>query len=163
MPSKRSPKPAVESAAGKPAEQATAQRACEDLVRDGFAARSLLRQLGVWLEHVEPGQVVIKAPYSDRLTGQNGVFHNAIAGALGEAAGALAALSLMPADSEISTVEYKINFIAIPAGQELRASARILRQGHSLSVGQVDITVARDDTEETVALVQSSYLRTKRA
>jgi len=152
--------PKVTKSAEPAAHPSPEPAAFETAVRESFARQGLMRQLGAWLDVVEAGRVVIEVPYSERLSNQHAGFHGAVAGALGDTAGGYAALSLMPAGSEVATVEYKINFLKPAAGRSLRAEARILRHGRSLSVGQIDLTVMGEDgSSEPVALVQATYMR----
>lgn len=135
----------------------------EAAVRDSFARQGLMRQIGAWLQTVEAGRVVIEVPFSERLSQQQGCFHGAIAGAIGDSAGGYAALSLMPAGSEVVTVEYKINFMRPALGQTLRAEGTIVRHGRSLSVAQIDVTVVKDGKALAVALVQATFMQVKNA
>ncbi|MEZ5842708.1 MAG: PaaI family thioesterase [Hyphomicrobiaceae bacterium] len=156
------PKKAKPPKTSKPpgATAAPEHAAFEQAVRECFARQGLMRQFGAWLDTVEAGCVVIEVPYSERLSNQHGGFHGGVAGAIGDAAGGCAALSLMPTGSEVATVEYKINVMRQATGRSLRAEARILRHGRSLSVAQIDIAaIGADGTREAVALMQATYMR----
>ncbi|HQX61523.1 MAG TPA: PaaI family thioesterase, partial [Burkholderiaceae bacterium] len=85
--------------------------------------------LGALLVQVGPGLCVVELPYSDKLTQQQGGFHGGAIGALADIAGGYAALTVAPADAEVTTVEYKINFLASLRGGRLRATGRVLRAG----------------------------------
>ena len=131
----------------------------EAVVRESFARQGLMRQIGAWLAVVEPGRVVIELPFSERLSQQGGHFHGAIAGAIGDTAGGYAALTMMPAGSEVLTVEYKINFVRPAAGQVLRADARVVRTGKTLSVAQVDLAIVDAAATTSVAFIQATFMR----
>jgi uncharacterized protein (TIGR00369 family) len=72
----------------------------------------MMQALGVRLMAVAPGTVTLALPYSDRVTQQQGGFHGGAMGALADIAGGYAALTVAPEGMEVTTVEYKINFIA---------------------------------------------------
>ena len=74
--------------------------------------QGMLRQLGVRLLRVALGEVELAMPYSDRVTQQQGGFHGGAMGTLADVAGGYAALTVAPEGMEVTTVEYKINFLA---------------------------------------------------
>jgi hypothetical protein len=70
-----------------------------------------MRTLGAVLESVEPGTVTITCGFAEGLTQQHGLFHGGVVASLVDVACGYAALSVMPADREVLTVEFKINFL----------------------------------------------------
>lgn len=81
-------------------------------VRSSFALQGLMAHLGAELTDVAPGRVVIRLPFRDELTQQNGFFHAGATSAIADSAGGYAGLTLFPAGSSVLTVEYKINLLA---------------------------------------------------
>lgn len=122
-----------------------------------FAAQGLMTTLGAKLERVEPGHVAIRLAFDARVGQQQGLFHGGAIGAIADSAGGYAALSLMPAGSEVVTVEYKINFIRPASATDLIAEGHVLRAGRSVTVGRVDVYAANDRT--LVAVVQATFMR----
>ena len=134
----------------------------ERVVRNSFARQGFLIGLGARLSRVEPGNVAINLPVSGRVGQQEGSVHGGAIGAIGDSAGGYAALSLMPAGSEVVTVEYKINFVRPAIGTELEAVGRVLRAGRSLTVCHVDVIAKTDDDKaqaEAVAIMQATFMR----
>ncbi|MEM7776626.1 MAG: PaaI family thioesterase [Pseudomonadota bacterium] len=126
-------------------------------VAASFANQGFMTTLGARLETVEPGHVVITLPYSDAVGQQNGFFHGAAIGGIGDNAAGYAAMSLMPPGSDPLTVEYKINFIRPALGTLLRADGQVLRAGRSLTVARVDVSVVSGDGPDApVALLQAT-------
>jgi uncharacterized protein (TIGR00369 family) len=126
------------------------------VVRSSFARQGLMTLLGARLEAIEPGRVVIAVPNTPALTQQAGLFHGGVIGALADSAGGYAALSLMPAGSEVVTVEYKINFMRGAAGAVLRATGDVLRPGRSITVARITCAV---DEHDPCAVLQATFLR----
>lgn len=60
-------------------------------------------------------------------------------GALADIAGGYAALTVVPDDMEITTVEYKINFLSAFQGGELRAVGRVIKAGRRIVVTTADV------------------------
>ncbi len=103
-------------------------------VEESFARQGMMRHLGARLLRVEPGLCEIALPYSDKVTQQQGGFHGGAMGALADIAGVYAALTLAPEGMEVTTVEYKINFLAAFQGGELRATGQVIRGGRRIIV-----------------------------
>ena len=131
----------------------------EKSVRESFGRQGLMGTIGAWLVEVAPGRVVIELPFSARFAQQHGHFHGAVIGALGDTAGGYAALSLMPAGSDVSTVEYKINFVTPAKGQMLRATATVVKAGKALSVVRVDVGCINDGKSADCAVLQATMMR----
>ena len=88
-----------------------APNALFERVQASFLRQGLLLGLGVRLLRVEPGLCELALPYSDKVTQQQGGFHGGAIGALADVAGGYAALTTAPEGMEVTTVEYKINFM----------------------------------------------------
>jgi hypothetical protein len=78
------------------------------VVRDSFARQGLMSTLGARIVALEPGLCVIEMDYAPGVSQQNGYFHGGAVGAIADSAAGYAAYSLMPAGSDILTVEYKL-------------------------------------------------------
>ena len=135
----------------------------EAVVKESFAKQSFLRTLGAELDNVEPGHAVISLRRSDAIVQQQGLLHGAAIGAIGDVAGGYAALSLMPPDSEVVTVEYKINFVSPAKADRLVAIADVLRAGRTLTVCQIEVRAAADRGDlrsgPLIAILQATFSR----
>lgn len=110
----------------------------EAVVRRSFAAQGLMATLGARLTAVEPGLVEIEVPYAAGLSQQHGHFHAGVTTSIVDSACGYAALSLMPAGSEVLSVEFKINLFAPARGDRLVARGRVVRSGRTITVCQGD-------------------------
>ena len=128
-------------------------------IRASFARQGMMRTLGIQLGEIAPGRVVLELPFGETVGQQQGMFHGAAIGAIGDVAGGYAALSLMPAGSEVVTVEYKINFVRPAKGTIMRAVGQVLRAGKSITVARIDATTHDGEKEALVALLQATYTR----
>jgi uncharacterized protein (TIGR00369 family) len=109
-------------------------------VATSFERQGLMRHLGARLLRVEPGLCEIALPYSDKVTQQQGGFHGGAMGALADIAGGYAALTQAPEGMEVTTVEYKINFLAAFRDGELLACGRVVRAGRRVIVTSAEVT-----------------------
>lgn len=138
----------------QPADAALWQRVADSLARQG-----MMRHLGARLLRVEPGLVELALPYSDRVTQQQGGFHGGAMGALADIAGGYASLTVAPEGMEVTTVEYKINFLAAFQGGELRATGRVLRGGRRIIVTSAEVEhVAGDGKRSACAVMQQTLV-----
>jgi uncharacterized protein (TIGR00369 family) len=81
-----------------------------------FDRQPAMQSLGISIARLEPGEVDLAMPYAAALTQQNGFMHAGIITAALDTACGIAAFTLMPADSDILTVEFKTNLLARPRG-----------------------------------------------
>ena len=109
----------------------------------------MMRHLGAQLLRVGPGLCEIALPHSEKVTQQQGGFHGGAMGALADIAGGYAALTVAPDGMEVTTVEYKINFLAAFAGGELRATGRVLKAGRRIIVTTADVVHVDDNGKVT--------------
>ena len=126
-------------------------------VEASFARQGMMRHLGARLLRVEAGTCEIALPYSDKVTQQQGGFHGGAIGALADIAGGYAALTVAPDGMEVTTVEYKINFLAAFQEGELRATGRVLRAGRRIIVTAAEVVHrAADGTSGVCAVMQQT-------
>ena len=126
-------------------------------IEASFLRQGLMQHLGARLLRVEPGLCEVALPYSARVNQQQGGFHGGAMGALADIAGGYAALTVVHADSEVTTIEYKINFLAAFQGGELRAIGRVVRAGRRVVVTTAEVLhVDANGKESICALMQQS-------
>ena len=117
----------------------TAPSALFQRIEASFLRQGLMRHLGARLVRVEPGLCEVALPYSERVNQQQGGFHGGAMGALADIAGGYSALTQLADETEVTTVEYKINFLAGFKGGELRAVGRVMRAGKRIIVTTADV------------------------
>ena len=103
-------------------------------IRESFNRQGFMRTLGATLESVESGTVTISCGFNDGLTQQHGLLHGGVLASLVDVACGYAALSVMPADFEVLTVEFKINFMKPANTDRLIAVGQVLQAGRTLTV-----------------------------
>ena len=108
-------------------------------VAASLARQGMMQHLGVRLLRAERGLVELALPYGEKVTQQQDGFHGGAMGALADIAGGYAGLTVLPEDSEVVTVEYKINFLASFQGGELRATGRVAKSGKRIVVTTAEV------------------------
>jgi uncharacterized protein (TIGR00369 family) len=130
----------------------------ETRVRDSFERQGAMKLIGAVLTHVAPGAVDIAVDFRPEVSQQHGYFHGGIVGTAADSAGGYAAFSLMPVDSSVLTVEYKMNLIAPADGTRLIAKGRVVKPGRTLTVCNVDVFVLRDGREHHCAILLQTLM-----
>jgi uncharacterized protein (TIGR00369 family) len=130
----------------------------ETRVRASFARQLFMATLGARLVSVAPGRVEIALPFRNDLTQQHGFLHAGVVAAVADSACGYAALSLMPADSGVLSVEFKINLMKPAEGGSFRAAGTVVRAGRTLMVCSAEVFAATDGGESTVALMQGTMM-----
>jgi len=119
----------------------------ERRVRESFSRQGLMKHLGAELVELTPGHATIRVPFRPELTQQHNYFHAGVSGAIADSACGYAAYTLMPAESSVLTVEYKLNLLAPAEGDELTARARVLRSGRTVKICAADVHTKKNGKE----------------
>jgi uncharacterized protein (TIGR00369 family) len=130
----------------------------EERVRESFARQGLMKTINARLIQVAPGEVSIELPFRDDLTQQHGYLHAGIVTSIADTACGYAALTLMPADADVLSVEYKINLLSPARGEKLVARARVKRAGRNLTVCEAEVLAINGDEEKPIALMLSTMM-----
>lgn len=117
-----------------------------------------MKHLGAALAELGPGHAEIRVPYRAELTQQHNYFHAGVSGTIADSACGYAAYSLMPADSSVLTVEFKMNLLAPANGDELIARAKVLRSGKTLKICSADVYVRKNGEEVHCATMLATIM-----
>lgn len=131
----------------------------ESRVRENFARQRIMQLLGATLSRVEPGAVDILLPYRDDLTQQDGYLHAGIITTVADSACGYAAYTLMPAGSNVLSVEFKVNLLHPASGDTFTAQARVLKAGATLTVTRCDIHGRTAHQSKLVATMLATMIR----
>ena len=110
----------------------------EKRVRENFLEQRVMTLIGAELITVEPGVVEIGIRMRDDLTQQNGFMHAGIVTTVLDSACGYAAYTLMPAESSVLSVEFKVNLLSPATGERIIARAEVKRAGKLLTVCTAD-------------------------
>jgi uncharacterized protein (TIGR00369 family) len=108
-------------------------------VRATFARQGAMRLIGAVLRDVSPGVCSIELPYRDDLTQQDGYVHAGIVSAIVDTAGGFAGFTLFPPNTNVLTVEYKLNMLAPARGERLIARGEVARAGRTLVITRGEV------------------------
>jgi uncharacterized protein (TIGR00369 family) len=128
----------------------------ETRCRSSFEKQQFMTTLGARLVSVRPGEVVIELPSGAHLKQQHGFLHAGAVTSIVDSACGFAALSLMPADAAVLSVEFKINLLKPAAGPMFRATGKVLKAGKTLSVCTGTVEALEDDEWSIIAVMQAT-------
>ena len=118
-----------------------------------------MRTMGATLTKLAPGEVHIELPFSDALTQGNGFHHAGVTTAIVDSACGFAAFSLMPADSSVLTVEFKVNLIGPAKGGRFLAVGKVIKHGRTLSVCSGEVTAYDKGQSKLIAMMQATMMQ----
>ena len=127
-------------------------------IETSFMRQGMMRNLGASLLRVEPGLCEVSLPHSERVSQQQGGFHGGAMGTLADIAGGYAALTVAPLEAEVTTVEYKINFLASFTGGELRATGRVVKAGKRIIVTTAEVVHVDTSGKQTPCAVMQQTI-----
>lgn len=104
----------------------------EARVRAGFAAQGAMETMGMQIDSVAPGEVRIAMPFDARLGQQHGFLHAGVITSGMDTACGFAALSLMPEDAGVLTIELKTSLMAPGKGERFEYSGRVVKPGRNV-------------------------------
>src|SRR5215468_3977473 len=118
-----------------------------------------MQTIGAQLSRVEPGFVEITLPYRPDLTQHHGYLHAGIITTIADTACGYAAFSLMPAGSNVLSVEFKVNLLRPGQGREFVARAEVIKSGRTLTVVKADVFgIGAGDGEQLLATMQATMI-----
>ena len=130
----------------------------EPRVRASFARQTVMVTIGARLARVAAGEVHIDLPFREDLCQQHGFVHAGIVTTIADSACGYAALSLMPSDAAVLTVEFKVNLLAPAHGERLLARGRVTRAGRTLTVATADVVAVTGGRETPVAVMLATLM-----
>jgi uncharacterized protein (TIGR00369 family) len=128
-------------------------------IRASFARQGAMATFGAELADVAAGRVAIVLPIEPRLSQQDGFLHAGVVVAALDSACGYAALTLMPDDAEVLTVELKVNLLAPTGGDKLVAEGAVVRAGRTLTVCRGDGYAEQGSERVHVATMLATMVR----
>jgi uncharacterized protein (TIGR00369 family) len=123
-----------------------------------FDSQQAMRNLGISIARLEPGEVDLSMPYSAQWTQQNGFVHAGIITAGLDTACGIAAFTLMPADTDILTVEFKTNLLAPAKGERFFFRAGVVKPGRTLTVCEGRAFAETNGVESLIATMTGTLM-----
>ena len=127
-------------------------------IRESFLRQGMMLALGAQIVSLEAGRAVFRLPFSDRVTQQQGLFHGGAVAALADIAAGYSAMTVGAEGGEVTTVEFKINFINGALGDAIEATGVVEKAGRSLVISRVEVSAITAGERKTCALMQATLM-----
>ena len=118
-----------------------------------------MQLLDARLETVEAGAVDIALAFRSDLTQQSGTLHAGIITSILDSACGYAALTTMSSDSEVLSVEFKVNLLRPARGDRFVAEGRVVKSGRTLTVVRGDAWGESNTGRQLVATMLATMIR----
>jgi uncharacterized protein (TIGR00369 family) len=132
-----------------------------DRVRVSFEKQRIMQTIGATLSHVGAGEVHITLPIRPDLTQQHGYLHAGVIATIADSACGYAALTGMPEDAAVLSIEFKVNMLAPVEGTRVTARGRVIKPGRTIVVCVADVYAERDGAEKLVATMTGTMMVVK--
>lgn len=103
-------------------------------ITENFKRQEFMKTLGAQLLSIRKGEVKISCSYQQKLTQQNGFFHAGVLTSVVDSACGYAALSVMPPDADVLSVEFKMNLLRPAKTEGIIAIGTVLKAGKTIIV-----------------------------
>ena len=127
-------------------------------VAGSFARQQAMRTLGITIARMAPGELDLVMAYDAAYTQQHGFVHAGIITAGLDSACGYAAFTLMPADCDVLTVEFKTNLLAPASGDRFEFRAEVIKPGRTLTVCDARAFALRNGEEKLVATMSATLM-----
>jgi len=127
-------------------------------INESFAKQTIMALIGAELTRVEPGLIEITLPYRSDLAQQHGYLHAGIVTTIADSASGYAAYSLMLPNSEVLSVEFKVNLLRPAKGEMFSAVAEVVKSGKTLTVVRADVFATGEGRRDLVATMLGTMI-----
>lgn len=132
-------------------------------IRLSFGSQTMMTTLGAQLGEISEGACQIIAPILPSSLQQHGAGHAGLAFSIGDSAAGYAALTQIPDDQEVMTVEMKINLLSPAIGERLVAQGRVIRAGRRIVIVAADVWADSPAGRKHIAMMQGTMIPVARS
>lgn len=130
----------------------------EAKVRASYARQGAMGLIGAQLVDLRPGYCEIHLPWRSDLTQQHGYFHAGIISTVVDTAAGYAGFTLMPPDSSVLSVEFKLNLLSPGDGELLIATGEVIKSGKTLVITRGEAYVVKGDKTTHCSTMQQTLM-----
>lgn len=127
-------------------------------VRASFDRQNAMALIKATLAELGHGRSEIHLPHWTGIEQQHGFVHGGVIGMIADSAAGYAAMTRVPANASVLTVEYKMNLVAPADGEKLIARGKVVRPGRTLIVTQAEVFAVKGEQETLCALMQQTIM-----
>ena len=135
-------------------------------IKDSFQKQTIMSTIGASIVSVEPGEVVIRLPFREDISQQDGFVHAGVITTIVDSACGYAAMTLMPEEARVLTIEFKSNFASPAVGDEFIAKGTVKKPGNTIMITTGEVYAHEKNAEDNnkpeegklVSIMQASMM-----
>jgi uncharacterized domain 1 len=127
-------------------------------VTESFHRQMAMKTIGATLTKVDYGVVEIEMPFSAAFTQQHGFMHAGIISTALDSACGFAALSVMPQDAAVLTIEFKINLLSPGRGERFLFRGEVTKPGSTIIVADGRAYAVADGPAKLIASMTGTMM-----
>lgn len=123
-----------------------------------FDRQGAMASMGIVVGDVAPGHVVLEMPFNAAFSQHHGFMHAGVITSGMDSACGFAAFTLMDADAEVLTVEFKCSFMAPAKGEHFRFEGEVVKSGRTLTFTEGRAVAVEGESEVVVATITATMM-----
>jgi acyl-CoA thioesterase len=127
----------------------------EKALRSAVASAPYYQLLKISLDQIDDGFARFRMPFRKELTQAYGVVHGGAIATLADTSVAFAMMTMIQPGEKVTTVEFKINFLAPITEDDMIGEARIINRGKRLALADMEV---KTDAGKLIAKGLATYI-----
>ena len=127
-------------------------------LRADFDRQGAMAAMGITVGDVAPGWVVLEMPFNAAFSQHHGFVHAGVITTAMDSACGFAAFTLMEADAEVLTVEFKCNFMSPAKGDRFRFEGNVIKPGRTLTFTEGRALAITGTDEKQIATISATMM-----
>ena len=121
-------------------------------------AQGVTPLLDIVIDYQEPGRVTLSMPITSKVVQQYQVVHGGMVAVIADSASGLAAISLLPPEDGVLSIEFKINLLGPGRGERMIARGEVIKSGRTVIVSKADVYCVENGIETHTAILTNTLL-----
>ena len=121
-------------------------------------AQGVTPLLDIVIDYQEPGRVTLSMPITSKVVQQYQVVHGGMVAVIADSASGLAAISLLPPEDGVLSIEFKINLLGPGRGERMIARGEVIKSGRTVMVSKADVYCVENGIETHTAILTNTLL-----
>ncbi|MBT3310659.1 MAG: PaaI family thioesterase [Desulfobacteraceae bacterium] len=130
----------------------------KDKVIKSFNRQGIMKTINASILTIRPGEIELEIPFQSSLTQQHGFIHAGIVSTVLDTACGYAAFTLMPENTAVLTIEFKVNLLSPAKGERFRAVGKVKKPGKNITVTEGELFAYEEDKQKLVATMVGTIM-----
>jgi uncharacterized protein (TIGR00369 family) len=124
-------------------------------IQERLQRQSFMNYIGFEITNIAEGAITGQLNLQPQHRQQKGFVHGGLTATIADIVAGFAALSLVPADHHVVTVELKVSYLNPGVGDKITARGWVLKQGQKLNFCEAEVFCIKD-SEPAVLIAKAS-------